>query len=67
MMNWLKKLIILILLVLVTQLQKKSDYNTKVNEIQKKITDHDHDKYNTTQKLNNFTTDNFAARSKRSN
>ena len=66
MMNWLKKLIILILLVLVTQL-KKSDYNTKVNEIQKKITDHDHDKYITTQKLNNFTTDNFAARSKRSN
>ena len=66
MMNWLKTFITLILLVLVTQL-KKFDYNTKVNEIQKKITDHDHDKYITTQKLNNFSTDNFAARSKQSN
>ena len=24
---------------------KKTDYNTKINEIQKKIIDHDHDKY----------------------
>ena len=26
----------------------KTDYNTKINEIEKKITDHDHDKYITT-------------------
>ena len=29
-------------------LVKKTDYNTKVKEIEKKLTDHDHDKYITT-------------------
>ena len=32
-------------LVLVIQSQKKTDYNTKMIGIQKKIIDHNHDKY----------------------
>ena len=37
-------------------LSKKTDYNTKTNEIENKITaDHDHDKYITTQELNKLT------------
>ena len=31
---------------------KKTDYKTKVNEIEKKITDHNHDEYITTQEFN---------------
>ena len=42
-MNQLKKLIMLILLKLVIQF-KKTDYNTKIKKIEKKITDHDHAK-----------------------
>ena len=42
---------------------KKSDYNTKINEIEKKIADHDHsNKFITTQEFNKLTLDNFAAR-----
>ena len=47
MMNWWKKLILFRLLV------NKADYNTKIVEIEKKITDHD--KYITTPKFNNWT------------
>ena len=47
-MNQLKKLILFRLLILVIQL-KKTDYNTKINEVETKITDHGHDKYITTQ------------------
>ena len=61
-MNQLQKLIILILLIIVIQLKKKTDYSTKINEIEKKITDHDHDKYITTQEFNKLTADNFDAR-----
>ena len=32
----------------VSTLVKKTEYNTKINETEKKITDHDHDKYITT-------------------
>ena len=53
--NQLKMLIILILLILVIQL-KKTDCNTEINEIKKKVTDHNHDKYITTQVL---TSENF--------
>ena len=60
-MNSLKKLIILILLILVIQL-KKIDYNTKLIEIEENITDHDHNKYITTQEFNKLTSENFAAR-----
>ena len=33
---------------IVSNLVKKTCYNTKINEIEKKITDHNHDKYITT-------------------
>ena len=41
---------------------KKTDYNTKINEIEKKITDHYHNRYFTTPELNKLTSENFAAR-----
>ena len=41
---------------------KKTDYNTKINEIEKRITDHSHDKYITTLEFNKLTAENFAAR-----
>ena len=40
----------------------KTDYNTKINEIEKKITDHDHDKYITTQGFNELTSEDFTVR-----
>ena len=46
----------------VSSLVKKTDYDTKVNEIEKKITDHKHDKYITTPEFNKLTAENFAAR-----
>ena len=41
---------------------KKSDYDTKISDIEKKITDHNHDKYITTPKFNRLTTENFKVR-----
>ena len=42
---------------------KKTDYNTKISEIENKITtDHDHDKYITTQEFNKLASENFTAR-----
>ena len=47
----------------VSNLVKNTDYNTKMNEIEKKIADHDHHKYITTPDINNkITTENLAAR-----
>ena len=43
-------------------MKKKTDYDTKVNEIEKKITDHSHDKYITTPEFNKLMAENFAAR-----
>ena len=41
---------------------KKSDYNTKINEIENKITaNHAHDKYITTQECNKLNAENFTA------
>ena len=51
----------------VSNLVKKIDYNTKINEIEKKITDHNHDKYITTPEFNKFTAETFAARLKQAN
>ena len=51
----------------VSKLIKKTDYNTKINEIEKKITDHDHDKYITSPEFNKLTAENFAAILKRAN
>ena len=45
-----------------SNLVKRTDYNTKINEIEKKIIDHDHDKYITTPEFNKLTSKNFAAR-----
>ena len=41
---------------------RKTDYNTEINEIEKKITDHSHDKYITTPEFNELTAEKFAAR-----
>ena len=47
----------------VSNLVKKTDYNTNNNEIENKITtDHDHDKYNTTQEFNKLTSEDLSAR-----
>ena len=51
-----------------SNLVKKADYNTKISEIENKITtDHDHDKYITTQEFNRLTSENFTARLKQAN
>ena len=41
---------------------KKTDYVTKVNEIEKNITDNNHDKYITTPEFNNLAARVFIAR-----
>ena len=51
----------------VSNLVKKTDYNTKINEIEKKITDHNHDKYITTAEFHKLTAENFASRLKQPN
>ena len=35
-----------------SSLVKKTNYNTKINELEKKVTDHSHDKYITTPEFN---------------
>ena len=51
-----------------SNLVKKTDHNTKINETENKITaDHDHDKYITTQEFNKLTSRNFTARLKQAN
>ena len=42
-----------------SNLIKKNDYNTKINEIEDAVTDHNHDKYITTPEFNKFTTEIF--------
>ena len=46
----------------VSNLVKKTDYNNNINEPEKKITDHDHDKNITTLEFNKVTAENFEAR-----
>ena len=43
-------------------LLKKTKYNTKITEIENKLTDHNHNKYITTSELNTLTVDVFNAR-----
>ena len=50
----------------VSNLFKKTGSNTKINEIEKKITDHNH-KYITTREFNKLTPKNLAARLKQAN
>ena len=46
----------------VSNLVKKTDYSTKISEFENKITtDHDHDKYVTTQEFKKLTSENFTA------
>ena len=45
-----------------SNLVKKTDHDTKVNEIEKKITNHKHDKYITTPEFTKLTAESFAAR-----
>ena len=42
--------------------KKKTDYGTKISEIEKNITYHDHNKYITIQEFNKLTAENFSAR-----
>ena len=52
----------------VSNLVKKTDYNTKISEIENKITtSHDHDKYITTQEFNKLKSKNVTARLKQAN
>ena len=46
----------------VSNLVKKTDYNTKVTEIENKLTNHNHDKYIGTSEFNKFAADVFNAR-----
>ena len=46
----------------VSSLVKKADYDTKISDIEKKITDHDHDKYITTPEFNTMAANVFNAR-----
>ena len=51
----------------VSSLVKKTDYNAKIRETEKKFTDHNHDKYITTPEFNKLTAENFAARLSQAN
>ena len=51
----------------VSNLVRKTDYDTKVSEIEKKITDDDHDKYITSPEFNKLTAECFATRLKQAN
>ena len=51
----------------VSSLVKKTDYNTKITEIGKKVTDHNHDKCITTPESNKFAREVFNERLKQAN
>ena len=53
--------------MLVIQSKKTTNYNTKITEIEKKSTDHNHNKYITTPEFNKFTAEVFDERLKREN
>ena len=46
----------------VSSLIKKTDYNTRITDIENKLTDHNHDKYITTPKFNTLAASVFNAR-----
>ena len=49
-------------------ISQKTDYNTKISQIENKITiDHDHNKHITTQECNKLTSESFTARLKQAN
>ena len=51
----------------VSSLVKKTNYNTKISEIEGKINNHNHDKYITTPEFDNLAAENFDARLARAN
>ena len=51
----------------VSNLVKKTDYNTKVTEIENKLTDHNHDKYIDHSEFNKLAADVFNAKLARAN
>ena len=51
----------------IISLVKKIDYSTKTTEIEKKLIDHNHDKYITTPKFNTLAADVFSARLSQAN
>ena len=50
-----------------SSLLKKTDYNTKITEIEKKLTDHNHDKYIATPEFDTLAANVFNARLARAN
>ena len=46
----------------VSGLVKKTGYNTKISEIEKMVSDHNHDKYITIPEFNKLITESFKAR-----
>ena len=46
----------------VSSLVKKTDYDTKISELEKKLTDHNHDKYITTPEFNTLAASVFISR-----
>ena len=46
----------------VSSLVKKTDYDTKISDLEKKLTDHDHDKYITTPEFDTLAASVFKAR-----
>ena len=51
----------------ISSLVKKTDYNTKITEIENRLIDHNRGKYITTPEFNWLTAENFAARLKQAN
>ena len=51
----------------VSSLVKKTDYDTKISELEKKLTDHNHDKYITTPEFNTLAASVFNAKLAQSN
>ena len=51
----------------VSSLVNKTDYNTKITEIENKLNNHNHDKYITTPEFNTLAADVFNARLKQAN
>ena len=45
----------------VSNLVKKTDYDIRINEIEKKVTNHNHDKYITSPEFNKLTAKSFAS------
>ena len=51
----------------VSNIVKKTDYDTKITEIENKLNNHNHDKYTTTREFNTLTADVFNARLEEAN